>query len=346
MNTQVPSLSNLSLSLFKKVDRVLVGIVALLAIITLINPGQLIPAIEFTGWSLISISPFLALSVLMAAAAKATNADAAIARVFTGNPIRMITMAALFGALSPFCSCGVIPVIAGLLAAGVPLAPVMAFWISSPLMDPEMFILSTASLGLSFTLVKTVSTIGIGLMAGFATHFALAGGLFNDPLRGAALNSCCDSSCNSPTDTEIHWKFWQTPERRASFVIVSRETSLFLGKWLTIAFIIESQMMIYVPATLITDLLGGGYWWTIPVSVLASVPAYLNGYAAIPLMARLMDMGMAPGAALGFLLGGGITSIPAAIAVFVLVRRAVFGWYLLLAATGAMLAASIYQFFL
>jgi len=74
-----------------------------------------------------------------------------------------------------------------------------------------------------------------------------------------------------------------------------------------------------------------------------SVPAYLNGYAAIPLMSRLMDMGMIPGAAMGFLLGGGITSIPAAIAVFVLVRRAVFAWYLGLAAVGAMISALIFQ---
>ena len=39
----------------------------------------------------------------------------------------MIAAAALFGSLSPFCSCGVIPIVAGLLGVGVPLAPVMAF---------------------------------------------------------------------------------------------------------------------------------------------------------------------------------------------------------------------------
>jgi len=38
----------------------------------------------------------------------------------------MIVMAALLGALSPFCSCGVIPVVTSLFVAGVPIAPVMA----------------------------------------------------------------------------------------------------------------------------------------------------------------------------------------------------------------------------
>ena len=38
----------------------------------------------------------------------------------------LIILAALMGGLSPFCSCAVIPFIAGLLALGTPIAPVMA----------------------------------------------------------------------------------------------------------------------------------------------------------------------------------------------------------------------------
>lgn len=104
-------------------------------------------------------------------------------------------------------------------------------------------------------------------------------------------------------------------------------------------------MVVYAPADLIVTYLGTTQWWTLPAAVAAGVPAYLNGYAAIPLMARLLEMGMAPGAALAFLLAGGITSIPAAIAVWVLVRARVFAWYLLLAVAGSLLARSIYQAF-
>ncbi len=346
MTSRTDHLPVFSLANFRRIDRVLLTCLGLLGIIYLADANQFTPALIFTGGSLIGISPFLALSVIMAAAIKASGADASIARVFTGNPTRTIIVASIFGTLSPFCSCGVIPIIAGLLAAGVPLAPVMAFWVSSPLMDPEMFILSMASLGWSFTLAKTTSAIGIGLLAGSATHFAFRAGLLADPLRGAAVLSCgttC-SDISKLSDDTIYWRFWNDPARRASFLSASSETGLFLTKWLTLAFILESQMTVYIPTSLITDWLGGGNWWTIPAAVFTSIPAYLNGYAAIPLMSRLIDMGMAPGAAMGFLLGGGITSIPASIAVFVLVRRAVFGWYLLLAVVGSMLAATLYQF--
>ena len=52
---------------------------------------------------------------------------------------------------------------------------------------------------------------------------------------------------------------------------------------------------------------------------------------------------MAPGAALTFMVAGAMTSVPAAIAVFTLVRRQVFAWYLLLALGLAMLSGYAYS---
>jgi hypothetical protein len=56
-----------------------------------------------------------------------------------------------------------------------------------------------------------------------------------------------------------------------------------------------------------------------------------------------MDKGMAPGAAMAFLVGGGVTSIPAALAVWAVARRRVFLAYLVLAAFGAVLSGLAYQ---
>ncbi|MDH3714949.1 MAG: permease [Gammaproteobacteria bacterium] len=328
------------------IDRVLLVLVTLFGVIALLTPDALVEALVFVAGSLLWIAPFLLLSVAVAAYASASGADKLIALAFQGRPLRMVAVAALFGALSPFCSCGVIPIIASLLAAGVPLAPVMAFWVASPLMDPEMFILSSAALGVPFTVAKTLAAVGIGLLAGYATHLLGAAGLLASPLRAAPADSCatgCNSGCGPANEPRVVWRFWSDDERRRKFRRSALETGWFLGKWLTLAFAIESQMVEYVPADLIVTHLGTTQWWTLPAAVLAGVPAYLNGYAAIPLMARLIEMGMAPGAALAFLLAGGITSIPAAIAVWVLVRARVFAWYLVLAASGSLLAGLIYQ---
>jgi uncharacterized membrane protein YraQ (UPF0718 family) len=315
-----------------------------LAFLALAAPNQVVPSVVFVAEALLFIAPFLMVSVAVAASAKATGADRQIAIVFGGNRTKVIIVAALFGALSPFCSCGVVPIIAGLLGAGVPLAPVMAFWISSPLMDPEMFILMVPVLGFEFTVAKTLSAIAIGLAAGFATEALLRRSAFADPLKAGVGVGCggCAATPLAPGE-DVVWRFWQRPERRALFAAEARATGWFLFKWLTLAFLLESLMVAYVPADQVGALLGGDSWWAIPAAVVVGVPAYLNGYAAIPTVSALIDMGMAPGAGLAFMVAGGVTSIPAAMAVFALVRRAVFAWYIALGLTGSLAVGLAYQ---
>ncbi len=74
------------------------------------------------------------------------------------------------------------------------------------------------------------------------------------------------------------------------------------------------------------------------------VPAYLNGYAAIPLASGLLDLGMSKGAAMAFLTAGAVSSIPAAIAVYSLVKKPIFILYLALGLTGSLIAGFAYQF--
>ncbi|MCZ6728497.1 MAG: permease [SAR324 cluster bacterium] len=323
-------------------DRVWLAIGLVFGVILLASPARFEQSVGFTLGALAGISPYLLISVALAAYLKAAGADHLIARVFSGNPVLMVVSASLFGALSPFCSCGVIPLIAALLAMGVPLAPVMAFWVTSPLMAPDMFVITAAQLGLGFAISKTVLAVAIGLLAGFGTLAVQKAGGFARPLReGVGDGSCGGSVVRSLRET--NWRVWQEPERRAELGKSAWQTGLFLLKWLTLAFVLESLMVAYLPADVVGVWLGGDSLSAIPLAVLVGVPAYLNGYAAIPVVAGLMDTGMAPGAAMSFMMAGAMTSIPAAIAVFALARRPVFVWYIALALVGSALSGLLYQ---
>ena len=109
-----------------RLDPVWMALAIGFAMLAVFLPEQAYDTLAFTTDALLGVSIFLLLSITVAAYAKASGADALIAGAFTGNMPRMIIAAALMGALSPFCSCGVIPLIAALLSMGVPLAPVMA----------------------------------------------------------------------------------------------------------------------------------------------------------------------------------------------------------------------------
>lgn len=322
-------------------DRAWVSTALILVALALLDTPQLPVSVEFLIIQLGAVLPFLSLAVGVAAYAKASSADRLIARAFSGHVALMIVMAALLGGLSPFCSCGVIPLIAALLTMGVPLPAVMAFWLSSPLMDPSMFMLTVGTLGMTFALAKTVAAVGVGLLGGFATLALRFTAPFASPLRpGIGDGGCAADTVRSAKP--IHWTFWDETDRRSVFVRELGRSFMFLGKWLVLAFLLESLMIAYIPGEWIAQFLGGGGFLGTAAAALIGVPAYLNGYAALPLMSGLVDAGMDPGAAMAFLIAGGVSSFPAAIAVFALVRLPVFAAYLLLALTGAVLSGLFY----
>ena len=69
----------------------------------------------------------------------------------------------------------------------------------------------------------------------------------------------------------------------------------------------------------------------------------INGYAALPLVGGLSAQGMAPGGAMAFLIAGGVTSIPAAMAVWVLSRPQVFTLDITALLSGTFLVGLLYQ---
>jgi uncharacterized protein len=315
-----------------RIDKPLAAIVLVLGAIALAAPGQLQPSVAFTAGALLEIAPFLLLAVALAAYATASGADRLVADAFAVNAAYAIPVAAAFGAVSPFCSCGVVPVVAGLLGAGVPLAPVMAFWISSPLMDPTMFVLTSANLGVEFAVVKTLAAVGIGTAGGLATQALAARGLLGDVLKHPSRRAC-GARAAAPAAPE--WQVWTSARARAAFVAGAGANAWLLLRWMTIAFLLESLLVAYVPASRITALLGTEAA-AIPLAVVISVPAYLNGYAALPLVRGMVELGMSPAVGLAFLVAGGITSLPAAMAVWAVVRPRIFGLYVGLAAAGSL----------
>lgn len=322
-------------------DRVVVAFAAILAVLAVLDNDQWRRSLLFALDAFAGILPFLLLAVALAAFSRASGADGKIAAAFTGSPRRSVIVAALAGALSPFCSCGVVPVIAALLRARVPLAPVMAFWIASPVMDPEMFVLTAAGISTDFAAAKTIATVVMGILAGCGVYLLRGVADFVSPLRDSGQSGCSAGLSGGP----VAWRFWRSPERLRTFGEELWAVSLFLGKWLLLAFLLESLMTVYIPPEWISRFLGSGAWYEIPLAALVGVPAYLNGYAAIPLVSGLVDMGMNPGAAMAFMTAGAVSSIPAAMAVAVLVKRSVFAAYLGLGLAGSILTGVIYGFF-
>jgi len=206
-----------------------------------------------------------------------------------------------------------------------------------------MFILTASGISLNFAIAKTFAAIGMGLAAGFMVMALQKAGFLHQPLKRKQESGCCRPSLDPNVRVGVVYRFWPIPERRSRFVEEIRANGTFLGKWMFFAFFLESLMIAYISPDWIAGMVGEKSAFAIPLASAVGVPAYMNGYAAIPLVSGLIEIGMTPGAAMAFITSGAVSSIPAALAVYALVRKPVFVLYILLGLSGSMASGYIFQ---
>ena len=66
----------------------------------------------------------------------------------------------------------------------------------------------------------------------------------------------------------------------------------------------------YVPADLLTTIMGRGEWWSVPAAVLLGIPMYSNAAGIIPVVEALVTKGAALGTVLAFMMSVIALSLP------------------------------------
>ncbi|MEO9896259.1 MAG: permease [Paracoccaceae bacterium] len=317
------------------------GVGAVLTIAT-IWPEHIMPALGFIVWGLVVVAPIVVPGILVAAWIIASGADAHISRAFEGRTSRTVVAASLIGAITPVCGVTVLPLMAGLLVAGIPLAPIMAFWLSSPITDPAMLATTAATLGLPFAIGKTLTAFGIGIFGGAVTALFGRRSWARSALRDNGLTRQLNAA-RCGTDQSFDAWVWKTPRRKASFVKQAWATTKLILICLIPAFAAEYALNTALTPGSLAAYVGEDQWWAIPAAVFVGAPAYIDGYAALPLTRSLMENGMSPGAAMAFLISGGVVSIWGAMAIAPVLKLKPFLLYLGLAVAGSLAAGYLFE---
>lgn len=77
-----------------------------------------------------------------------------------------IFMSTVAGAVIPICSCGIVPVLAGMVEAGIPLGPTMAFLIAAPMLNIPAVFITAGVLGWKLAVGRILGTLFIALSVG------------------------------------------------------------------------------------------------------------------------------------------------------------------------------------
>lgn len=214
---------------------------------------------------------------------------------YTGN-----VLAALFGIITPFCSCSAIPLFLGFLQARIPLGVTFSFLISAPLNNE----IAIAMLFGIFGWKVTALYIGFGLLV------AIIGGIVIGKM-GLEKEILIEVK---PIEGEI-----KAEEQKVAFDTRLREaweyTFDILRKiWLYVLSGVGAGAFIhgYVPTEFITSIAGANNPFAVPLATLLGVPMYSNAAGVMPLIEVLTAKGMLMGTALSFMMAITALSLPEA----------------------------------
>jgi uncharacterized membrane protein YraQ (UPF0718 family) len=217
----------------------------------------------------------------------------------TGN-----VLGAAFGALTPFCSCSTIPILLGLLDAGVPFGVCMSFLIASPLLNPIILSLLVALVGP----VQTAIYAAITFVAAAAIGAVLGRIGYERYVRNVTVEGRIEKCpCSPEAGTTLRERHGPRVAGAFSFAV-----SLFrqVLPYLLLGAGIGAFIYGFVPEDLIIGLAGPENPLAIPVAAVIGVPMYIRAETIIPISAVLLGKGMGIGAVMALIIGGAGASIP------------------------------------
>lgn len=75
-------------------------------------------------------------------------------------------LATTAGSIIPICSCGIVPVLVGMVEAGIPLGPTLAFLIAAPMLNIPTVFLTASLLGKKIAIARVISVFVIAMGVG------------------------------------------------------------------------------------------------------------------------------------------------------------------------------------
>jgi len=248
---------------------------------------------------------------------------------FTGN-----VLAALFGIITPFCSCSAIPLFLGFIQARIPIGVTFSFLISSPMNNEIAIALLFGIFGWKIAAIY----IGFGLLV------AIFGGYFigkmnmqkyilmdvkpmEGELEDIQIKLTFKERINEAWDytEEIFKKIW-------FYVLIGVGIGAFIHG--------------YIPANFIASYAGADNPFAVPIAVLMGIPMYSNAAGVIPLVEVLTAKGMLLGTALAFMMAVTALSLPEAMILKRILHIKLIGLFFLIVGLGIIGIGYLFNFIL
>ncbi len=209
-------------------------------------------------------------------------------------------LAALFGIITPFCSCSAIPLFLGFIQARIPIGVTFSFLISSPMNNEIAIALLFGLFGWKVTVIYIGFGLLVAIIGGYIIgHLDMEKYVLMDvkPMEGEL------------EEVKIQLSFGQRIQEAWDYTI-----DIFKNIWLYVLIGVGIGAVIhgYIPADFIAKYAGADNPFAVLIAVIMGIPMYSNAAGVMPLVEVLTGKGMLLGTALSFMMAVTALSLPEA----------------------------------
>lgn len=213
-------------------------------------------------------------------------------------PIIGNILAALFGIITPFCSCSAVPLFIGFVESGVPLGVTFSYLISAPMVNEVAIIMIFGLFGLPVAFLYAVSGIAIAIVVGF-----LMGKMNLEPLVEDYVWKIKAGSLAQEQKMSLM-------ERVNQAYIYTLDLVKKVYLYVLIGVGVGAFIHGYIPSDILVKIAGKDNLFAVPIAVLTGVPLYSNAAGTIPIIQSLIEKGLPLGTALAFMMSVTALSLP------------------------------------
>jgi len=210
--------------------------------------------------------------------------------------------AAIFGTITPFCSCSSIPLFIGFLEAGIPLGVTLSFLITSPLVNQVAVVLFISLFGWKITILYVFAAILLGMVGGLIISKLKMEKYVADYVWKIKIKKLNKEKEKIQFILLIK-KFWQE-----AFALTKK-----IIPYVLIGIAIGSIIHGFVPTNFFEKYITKENLLAVPIATIVAVPLYANSVSVLPIMHSLIEKGIPLGTAMAFMMAVVGLSLPSAL---------------------------------
>lgn len=275
--------------------------------------GQLGGSIHFFIYDVIKIFILLSVLIFVISYMQSYFPPERTKKILGGyNGIAAYILGALFGTVTPFCSCSSIPIFIGFTNAGLPIGVTFSFLISSPLVDMASVILLAGI----FNWKIAIAYVLVGLLLAVAA--------------GSAISRLKLEKYIEPfvfTNKMMEIKQEDMTARDRINYSKSQVKDIVKRVWLYILIGVGVGAAIHnwIPEPIIAAVLGQDKWYSVLVAAIIAIPIYADIFGTLPIAEALVGKGVGLGTALALMMGVTTLSLPSLIMLNKVVKLKLLG---------------------